>query len=135
MKTLAFVVALLIAGVGAVGVFAPSGLVWVAENASTSGAFYLVGAVRLTFGLVLVSVAPDTRVPKVIRVVGWFIVLAGIASVLTALLGMERARAMIDWWLGRGTTAVRLTGVLIMAFGGFIAFACAPTRLRSTGSI
>ena len=37
MKTLAFVIGLLIGVVGAVGIIAPSCLVWIAEHSVTSG--------------------------------------------------------------------------------------------------
>ena len=46
------------------------------------------------------------------------------------LLGIERARAIIEWWLQQGSGVVRLTGVLVLALGGFVAFACAPGSTR-----
>ena len=52
MKTLAFVISLLICTVGAVGIIAPSGLVWIAEHSVTSGAFYVIATIRVAFGLV-----------------------------------------------------------------------------------
>jgi len=57
VKNLAFVMGLLILAVGAVGILVPSSLVWIAQQSVTSGAFYLIGAVRVAFGLVLISVA------------------------------------------------------------------------------
>jgi hypothetical protein len=128
VKDLAFVVALLILAVGAVGILLPSGLVWIAQHSVTSGAFYIIATVRIAFGLVLISVASGSRAPKTLRVLGYFILIAGIATALTGLVAIERARAIIEWWLQHGSGVVRLTGILVLALGGFIAYACAPVR-------
>ncbi|MDQ3584071.1 MAG: hypothetical protein M3495_21855 [Pseudomonadota bacterium] len=128
MKTLAFVFGLCISAVGAVGILAPSGLVWLAQHFVTPGAFYVVATVRITFGLILISVAPDSRAPKALRVLGYLILIAGITTALTGLVAIERARAIIEWWLQQGSGVLRLTSVLLLAFGGFIAYACATTR-------
>ncbi len=128
MKTLAFVIGLLIGAVGAVSVIAPSGLVWIAENSVTSGVFYAVATVRIAFGLVLISVASVSRAPKTLRVLGSLIVIAGIMTALTGLVAIERAHTMIDWWVRQGFGVVRLTGIALLGLGGFVAYACAPSR-------
>jgi hypothetical protein len=128
MKNLAFVVGLCIVTVGSVGILAPSGLVWIAQHSVTSGAFYLIAMVRVAFGLVLISAASASRAPKAVRVLGYVILIAGITTALTGLLAIGRARDIIDWWWQLGSGVVRLTGVLVLALGGFIAYACAPAR-------
>ena len=128
MKNLAFVVGLCIVTIGGVGILAPSGLVWIAQHSVTSGVFYLIAMVRVAFGLVLISAASASRAPKALRVLGYVILIAGILTALTGLLAIERARAIIDWWLQLGFGVVRLTGILILALGGFVAYACAPAR-------
>jgi hypothetical protein len=128
MKNLAFVVALLVLAIGAVGILVPSRLVWIAQYSVTSGAFYVIGAVRVGLGLVLISVASASRAPKTVRVLGYFILIAGIVTALTGLVAMERARAIIEWWLQHGSGVVRLTSVLVLAIGGFLAYALAPAR-------
>jgi hypothetical protein len=128
VKTLAFVFGLCILAVGAVGVLAPSGLVWIAHHFVTAGAFYLVAAVRVAFGLVLISVASVSRAPKALRVLGYIVFISGIATALMGLVGMGLARAIIEWWLQQGSGVVRLTGILALALGAFVAYACAPAR-------
>jgi hypothetical protein len=128
VKNLAFVMALLIMGVAAVGIFVPSGFVWIAQHSVTSGAFYVAATVRVAFGLVLTSVASVSRAPKTLRFLGCLILIAGIATALTGLVAMERARALIEWWSRQGSGVFRLTGVLVLALGGFVAYACAPAR-------
>ncbi len=131
MKTLAFGMGLVIAAVGAVGILVPSTLEWLAPHTATSGAFYLIAAVRVVFGLILISVAPISRTPKTLRVLGYVIVIAGIATALTGLVAIDRARAIISWWSHSGSGVIRLTGVFLAAFGGFIAYACCNRNLIS----
>jgi hypothetical protein len=128
VKNLAFVVALLILAVGTVGLFVPSSLVWIAQHSVTSGAFYVIATARVAFGLVLISVASVSRAPKTLRVFGYLILIVGITTALTGLVAIERARAIIEWWLQQGSGVVRLTSVLVLALGGFVAYACAPAR-------
>ena len=129
VKILAFVIGLLIAAVGAVGIVAPSGLVWIVEHFSvTSGAFYVIATVRVAFGLVLISVASVSRTPKTLRTLGYVILIVGITTGLTGLLAIEQARAIIELWSRQGSGVVRLTGIPLLALGGFIAYSCAPAR-------
>ena len=128
MKNLAVVVALIILAIGAVAMVAPSGLVWIAQRSVTPGAFFAIGMARVAFGLVLISVASVSRAPTSLRVLGCVILVAGLTTALTGLVAIERARAIIDWWSQQGSGVVRLTGVLVLTLGGFVAYACAPAR-------
>jgi hypothetical protein len=96
MKILAFVLAPLILAIGVVGIFVPACLVWIAEHSVTLGAFYLIGAVRATFGFLLTWVASASRSPRALRVLGVLILIAGISTALTGLVAIERARAFIE---------------------------------------
>jgi len=82
VKALAFVFGLCISAVGAVGILAPSGLVWLAQHSATPGAFYVIATVRIAFGLILISVASASRAPKALRVLGYVIVVLGITTAL-----------------------------------------------------
>jgi hypothetical protein len=128
MKTLAFVLGLCISAVGVVGLIVPSVFVWLAQHFTTSGSFYIIAVIRIAFGLLLISVASDSRAPKTLRVVGSVIVILGIASVFAGLVAIEWARGAIEWWLQKGPDAFRLTSILILALGSFVAYACAPDR-------
>ena len=50
MKTLAFTLGLCITTIGAVGMFAPSAIVWIAQHSGTSGAFYVIPQSALPLG-------------------------------------------------------------------------------------
>jgi hypothetical protein len=126
VKLLAFGIGLAIAIFGAAGIFFPTGLTWIANHVVTSGAFYVIAAIRIGFGLVLISVAADSRAPKAIRVLGYLIVISGITAAVVGLVGIGQAHQIIDWWIEQGSGVTRLTSVLVLALGGFVAYACAP---------
>jgi hypothetical protein len=125
VKTIAFVIGLIIIAVGAVGMLSPSGLVWLAQHSLTPVELYIIAAFRVAFGLLLISVASASRAPKALRVFAFIPLVAGIA---TPFVGAERAPAIIEWWSQQGSGLVRFTGVLLLALGGFVAYACAPSR-------
>jgi hypothetical protein len=74
---------------------APSVLLEFGRSLQTSNALSIVAAVRVVFDVILLRVAPASRTPKVFRVLGVFIIIAG---VVTSLFGVERAHAAFDWW-------------------------------------
>ena len=98
-RIVAFVFGLCIAIFGAVSILVPSASVWVAGLFSVPGAFYALAAVRITFGLILLSLASSSRVPKTLRVLGGVIVLLGITTAVLGLVGFEPARASIESWM------------------------------------
>jgi hypothetical protein len=53
---------------------------------------------------------------------------------LAGLLALERARAIIEWWLRQGSGLQLLTRIPPMALGGFVAYACAPASLDGYGA-
>ncbi len=124
-KIIAFAISLIIIAVGAVGILAPSGVVWLAHRSISPVALYIIAAFRVAFGLLLISVASASRAPNALRVVAFIPLVAGIA---TPFVGAERAPALIEWWSQQGSGLIRLTGVFLLALGSFVAYACAPSR-------
>src|SRR5262249_33498596 len=93
---------------------------------TTAGPFYALAAVRMAFGVILISVAPASRAPTGLRVLGSVIAILGITTALAGLLAIERARAAIDWWVRQEPGVLRLASGLVLARGGFVSHACAP---------
>jgi len=84
--------------------------------------------VRTALGLILISVSSASRAPTALRILGFVILILGITTALTGLLAIRQAQSAIEWWLQQGSGVGRLTGVLVLALGAFVAYACAPTR-------
>ena len=125
MKVLAIVIGLLLAAVGLVGVVAPSYILEIGRSLLTPMSLYVVAAFRIGVGVVLVLVAAASRLPTTLRVFGIVIILAG---VFTLILGVERSRAILDWWSNQGSLFMRfcLTGPLVI--GLFIVYAFTSPR-------
>src|SRR5215469_707590 len=96
MKAVAFVFALLILLVGLTGLFSPTSLLPIAHISLAPGAFLILAAIRLGFGLLLIEVASLSRMPRTIRIIGIAVALVGVATALTAFLAMDEARTIID---------------------------------------
>ena len=83
---------LIVAAIGVLGVAAPTVLLGLGQSLQTANALYVVAAMRVTFGAILLWVAPVSRTPRILRVLGVSIIIAG---VLTPFFGVERSRAML----------------------------------------
>jgi hypothetical protein len=125
MKSLALLVALFIMVVGVAGIFTPDSLIRVGRYVVTPVGLYAVAIFRVGIGLVLMLVARMSRAPKTLRAFGAVALVAGLA---TPLFGVERARAIVVWEATQGTALIRVGAGLVLAIGGFIAFAVAPGR-------
>jgi uncharacterized membrane protein YidH (DUF202 family) len=125
VKYLAMALGLIVAAVGILGIAAPSVLLEFGRSLQTTNALYIVAAVRVMFGAMLFLVAPVSRAPKILRVLGAFIIIAG---VFTPFLGFERSRAMFDWWSTQGPFFTRAWAIVAVAFGLFIVYAVTSPR-------
>ena len=124
-KLLAMILGLAIAGVGTLGVVAPSVLLEFGRSLQTTNALYVVAAVRVVFGAVLLWAAQGSRMPTLFRVVGALIIIAG---AFTPFFGIERSRAMFDWWSSQGALFTRACAIVAIAFGLFVAYAVTSPR-------
>lgn len=59
------------------------------------------------------------------RIQGAVVLVAGLAA---PLFGVERTRAILDWESTQGTALIRVVAGLVLAIGGFVAFAVATGR-------
>jgi len=78
----------------------------------------VAGLVRVAIGLVLVAVAPVSRFPIGLRVLGAIAFLGGL---VTPLLGVPRARAIVDWWTAHGPAIMRVWSLVAVAIRIFVA--------------
>jgi hypothetical protein len=125
VKLLAMALGLIVAAIGVLGVAAPSVLLEFGRSLQTTNALYSVAAVRVMFGAILLWVAPVSRTPKILRVLGVSIIIAG---VFTPFFGVERSRAIFDWWSTQGSFFTRAWAIVAVVFGLFIVYAVASPR-------
>ena len=121
MSAIVSAVGIVIAGLGILGVIRPRNLVHLVSIPwkSPSG-LYLAIVVRLIFGVALIGAASSSRFPNVLLIIG---VLSIITAFLAPLLGFERLREFIDWWLARPPVFIRSWAAIAAVFGVFLVFA------------
>jgi hypothetical protein len=123
MRIAAFVVALITIVVGIVGIVFPEGGMTLRRlYFDTPGRFYTAGVVRLVMGLVLILAALNSRWPWTLRAFGAAMCLQALTA---TVLGIERARAIMEWEGRQGNALLRAGAVIALASGSFIAFAIA----------
>jgi hypothetical protein len=123
MKLLARIFGVLVAAVGLLGVVAPDRLQAISRYSDTSLGLTVAGTFRIVFGIVLVLAARGSRGPSWLRFVGFIAVVAG---VLTLFIGVDGARAILDWWSSQGPVLMRLWPGLALIIGFSVANAAAP---------
>ena len=125
MKRVALLIGVFVMAVGVAGVASPSALMRAGEYAVTSVGLYAVAALRIGMGIVLVQVASTSRAPNLLRVFGIIAIAAGLT---TAVVGVDRARAILDWESAQGPALIRCGAGLAFVFGGFVVFAVRGRR-------
>ena len=125
MSLLATLLGLLISAVGVLGMAAPETLVDASSRMLSPIGLYAAAALRIGFGLVLIGAARSSRLPRTVRALGALLLIAG---VVTAIIGVERARAMHDWWSAQGPLFMQAWSAVAVAFGLFIVYAVRRRR-------
>src|SRR5262245_57993211 len=124
-------IGVVLAGVGLLGVVAPSALLDLGRSLLNQKGLYAVALIRVVFGLLLLRAAPLSRMPKVLCVIGAVILING---VVTPFIGVERAKALMDWFSNQGSLFVRVVATLSIALGAFLVFAVIPRRHPSSNN-
>ena len=127
MTIVAFVLSLLVAALGALGLISPMRLLDIVRQFQSQTGLYAAGAFRVVLGGALFFAAPSSRSPKVLRILGIIILVAGL---FTPLFGFERFHRLLSWWSGQGAMFTRVWAALAVAFGLFLAYAVAPKERR-----
>ena len=125
VKLIAMALGLIIAAFGILGIAAPSVLLEFGRSLQTTNALNIVAAVRVMFGAVLLWVAPGSRTPRILRVLGVLIIVAGL---FTPFFGVERSRTMLDWWSTQGPLFTRAWAIVAVVFGLFIVYTVTSPR-------
>src|SRR5215471_12056905 len=121
MRFAALPIALLSIVVGIVGIASPeSGMTVRRLYFATPGLFYAAVAVRIAMGLGLILAASKSNWPRSLRALGTVVCLQGLSA---TLLGLDHARAVMEWEGMQGHVLLRAGAAVALASGGFILFA------------
>jgi hypothetical protein len=114
-------VGLIIFMLGVLGVARPRTLIGLVDRPWRSrGGLYLAVAIRIALGVLLLAAASSTRFPWTVGALG---IVSLAAAVSIPLLGYERLRKFVEWWLVRGDGFVRAWSLVACLFGAFLIYA------------
>ncbi len=98
----------------------------------TSGGLYTVAVLRVVFGLALIGVARASRAPRTLRVLGAFIIVAGISLPFIGVDGLRALVDGIDWFAAQDMAVPRIMAMGAMMFMLSILYALTPQRAVSS---
>jgi len=75
---------------------------------------WIATAIRVVLALGLLSAASESKAPMLLRLLGLLIL---IVAIVMPILGLDRHRRMIDWWLARPRAPQILCGGAAFVFG------------------
>ena len=121
MRIAALPIALLSIVVGILGIAFPQGVMAIRRlYFATPGLAYTIVAVRSAMGLGLILAASRSRWPRSLRALGVAVCLQGLSA---TFLGLDRARAVMEWEGMQGSALLRAGAAVALASGSFIVFA------------
>ena len=125
MKTTTFVIGILLTLAGLGMLLAPTIVLILAQRGVTPLELYGSAIGRLAIGALFVAVAPASRAPWLLRVLGTVALLAGGA---TFFLGVDRAQAIASWVSHQSLSAIRGLAFVPLVLGAATVYACPPQR-------
>jgi len=133
MRIAILLIAVLIITLGVFGLISPDTVMALRrEYVVNAYGMYVVAAVRLVLGVLLIRFAPASRAPKMLRVLGILVCLQALVQTVAAtFIPLDRARAMLEWE-GSHPGLLRVGALIALAIGAFLAFAVTTTPHRRT---
>ncbi len=116
MRIAALLLAIITIVASIAGIVSPDTMMTLRRSYYTPSGLYVGGAIRIAMGLVLILAASNSRWPRILRAFGSLMCLQGI---MANLLGLERARAVLEWeaihtaFLRAGATVALISGAII----------------------
>jgi hypothetical protein len=128
LRSAALVVAGIVAVLGVAAVVIPEIVIATGRYLVSPSGLSAAAAFRIGVGLVLILAAPVSRAPGILRAIGAVVLVGGVA---TPLMGVEAARARLDWEAAH-VAFFRVEGAAFVCFGGLIVSALRPDRFITT---
>jgi hypothetical protein len=104
---------------------------WLEANTNNTVVYIIAIVFRLLLGVLFIGYASRSKFPAVFKVLGG---IALIAAILFIFIGKEGFEDLITWVLHSFRSFGRISGLFVIAFGGFIIYAFTRTNDPSPGS-
>jgi len=114
MVALALILCAAIAVMGVTIIVKPAPVHDLTRSLMDNTGMWIATAIRAVLALGLLAAAGDSKAPMLLRLLGLLIL---IIAIVMPILGLERHRKMIEWWLARRRTVEILCGAAAFGFG------------------
>ena len=114
MTALALILCAAIAAMGVVVIVKPALAHDLTRLFADKAGMWIATAVRAVLALGLLAAASESKAPMLLRILGLLIL---IIAIVMPILGLDRQRRMIDWWLSRRRTVEMMCGAAAFVFG------------------
>lgn len=114
MTALALILCAFIAAMGVLVIISPARANDLTRLFADQTGLWVAAAIRAVLGLGLLAAAGDSKAPGLLRILGGLILIVAIAM---PLLGLDRHRRMIDWWLARDRKVQIICGAASFVLG------------------
>jgi hypothetical protein len=114
MTALALILSASVAAMGALVIVSPARANDLTRLFADKTGLWVATAIRAVLGLSLLAAAEDSKAPMLLRILGLIILVVAIAM---PLLGLDRHRRMIDWWLARNRKIQIICGAASFVLG------------------
>ena len=131
MRYVLLTIGVIVVLLGIAGVVQPEILVSIGRLAVTSTGLWVLGAVRVSIGFVVILSAPASRTPRTLRVLGIVVLIAGL---ITPFLSVEWTRSMLDREVSLGPAFMRALAGGVAAAGAFFIYAVSFDPIRRSGT-
>src|SRR5262245_59562957 len=122
MRIVDLLIGLVIIAIGVLGIVAPdTGMALRREYVVIPRGVYVIAAIRVAVGVLLIRAAPTCRMPKAMRVLGALVCAQGLVQVIgMPFISLDRARAILEWE-AMHPALLRVGALVALAIGGFLA--------------
>ncbi|HYR24005.1 MAG TPA: hypothetical protein VEP30_13895 [Chthoniobacterales bacterium] len=120
MTALTLILCAFIAATGVLMIVSPARANELTRLFADKTGLWVATAIRAVLGLGLLAAASESKAPVLLRILGLIILIVAIAM---PLLGLDRHRRMIDWWLARDRKIQIICGAASFVFGVVLIYA------------
>ena len=114
MVALALILCAAIAAMGVVIIVVPARAHELTRLLADKTGMWIATAIRAVLALGLLAAASESKAPLILRLLGLLIL---VVAILIPILGVDRHRRMIEWWLARNRTTEIFCGAAAFVIG------------------
>ena len=105
---------------GLVFALSPTGMKQVLDFFAKGKRVYLIGILRILFGIIFLLAASLCKWTEVIRVLGILFIIAGS---FIFILGIRKVKSVVEWWSKKPALTLRLLSLVPVILGVLIIYA------------